>query len=522
LIDRLGFSGVSFSHTFNTKGLYPLRLIVKDVLGCVDTLIDANAVLVGDTIAPDIIQVYRVSVQDDRTVEIAFRKTDAVDFKSYQVFIEQPNGSFIMVKESFNKNDTVLFVGGLNTLPKSYCMKLVQKNICNLSNSLDVLEKHCTVEVSGKPGVNVSYLKWNAYSGWNNVKEYHVYREDPSSIGTFDSIGKTPFSVLNYNDTTIRCYNVYRYKIKAIQDGGYNRVSWSDTCRVKPIWINKVPENEVWRATVENNNEILLEWVELKKPRIPIVSYRIEKSRNDGETFDNAKTIPADEIDHTDGLVKVNDYSYTFRILQIDECGDKSGYSNIGKTVLLKAEMSSDFKPMLTWTGYRQWNEGVDHYIVEHKQLDGTFLQIGKTKSGSDTTFIDELTETNCRPDYTYRVIAVRAQPAQKDSSFYVLSVSNESSAKVVSKLWVPNAMSPDGNNINERLEVKGVFIKQYHIEIFDRWGEKLFESSNCIGNWDGTYKGEKVQESVYLYHITALGVDNKHYNLKGTFTLFR
>jgi hypothetical protein len=39
---------------------------------------------------------------------------------------------------------------------------------------------------------------------------------------------------------------------------------------------------------------------------------------------------------------------------------------------------------------------------------------------------------------------------------------------------------------------------------------------------WDGTYKNERCQQDAYLYHIEAMGADNKTYNLQGTFTLLR
>jgi len=100
--------------------------------------------------------------------------------------------------------------------------------------------------------------------------------------------------------------------------------------------------------------------------------------------------------------------------------------------------------------------------------------------------------------------------------------MSNTSEVFPKSKIFMPTAFSPDNNFINEQFGPKGIFIRKYEFEIFSRWGEKLFETNNCLENRDGKYKGEICQEGVYLYILKALGSDNKHYILNGTFTLLK
>ena len=43
-----------------------------------------------------------------------------------------------------------------------------------------------------------------------------------------------------------------------------------------------------------------------------------------------------------------------------------------------------------------------------------------------------------------------------------------------------------------------GAGIKKYNMKIFNRWGEKLFETDDLYTGWDGTFKGEKVKQDVY------------------------
>ncbi|RMG91719.1 MAG: hypothetical protein D6706_17965, partial [Chloroflexi bacterium] len=66
--------------------------------------------------------------------------------------------------------------------------------------------------------------------------------------------------------------------------------------------------------------------------------------------------------------------------------------------------------------------------------------------------------------------------------------------------VYVPNAFSPDGDDNNEIFRVYGTEIATLNLRIFDRWGQKLFESNDINQGWDGTYKGEPLPPGVYTY----------------------
>ena len=61
---------------------------------------------------------------------------------------------------------------------------------------------------------------------------------------------------------------------------------------------------------------------------------------------------------------------------------------------------------------------------------------------------------------------------------------------------------------MNELFVIKGDYIKDFNIKIFNRWGEKLFESNEIGKYWDGTFENKKVQAGMYYYHIEILGED--------------
>ncbi|OJX34979.1 MAG: hypothetical protein BGO87_09595 [Flavobacteriia bacterium 40-80] len=72
---------------------------------------------------------------------------------------------------------------------------------------------------------------------------------------------------------------------------------------------------------------------------------------------------------------------------------------------------------------------------------------------------------------------------------------------------FVPNCFTPDGdgfNNIFKPVFVEGLDLHDYSMEIYDRWGELIFETYNVEIGWDGVYKvtGKIVQDGIYVWKI--------------------
>lgn len=67
---------------------------------------------------------------------------------------------------------------------------------------------------------------------------------------------------------------------------------------------------------------------------------------------------------------------------------------------------------------------------------------------------------------------------------------------------FYPNAITPNGDGLNDYFTTPHHNIKDYHLMIFNRWGELLFETYSETQFWDGTYKGNVVQEDVYVWKV--------------------
>lgn len=94
--------------------------------------------------------------------------------------------------------------------------------------------------------------------------------------------------------------------------------------------------------------------------------------------------------------------------------------------------------------------------------------------------------------------------------------------AIVQPELDVPNAFTPRRFGINSVVQVRGYGIAKMVFRIYNRWGEKVFETNNPQQGWDGTYKGVLQPMDVYAYTLEVVFSDGTKASKKGDITLIR
>ncbi|HWB62386.1 MAG TPA: gliding motility-associated C-terminal domain-containing protein [Chitinophagales bacterium] len=88
--------------------------------------------------------------------------------------------------------------------------------------------------------------------------------------------------------------------------------------------------------------------------------------------------------------------------------------------------------------------------------------------------------------------------------------------------VFVPSSFSPNGDGNNDLFYIYGKNIKQLNLKVYNRWGEKVFESNGQYIGWDGTYKGVVQPEGVYVYETNIVFLNNKTFFKSGSLTLVR
>ncbi|MCC7026402.1 MAG: gliding motility-associated C-terminal domain-containing protein [Saprospiraceae bacterium] len=89
-------------------------------------------------------------------------------------------------------------------------------------------------------------------------------------------------------------------------------------------------------------------------------------------------------------------------------------------------------------------------------------------------------------------------------------------------KVFIPNAFSPNGDHANDVLKVYGINTNKIHLVIYDRWGEKVFESFSTDDGWNGMYKGKYLAPDVYGYYLEADCFGKMEFVKKGNISLLK
>ncbi len=135
-------------------------------------------------------------------------------------------------------------------------------------------------------------------------------------------------------------------------------------------------------------------------------------------------------------------------------------------------------------------------------------------------TFLSNDTIYNPTADPTqttnYKVTITDVHNCSASDSVLITVVNCEASA-----VFIPTAFSPNADGKNDVLYVRGSdCITQIHLQVFDRWGELVFETTNSSLGWDGTFRGKVLNAGVFAYSLEAILSNGQSINKTGNITL--
>jgi gliding motility-associated-like protein len=90
--------------------------------------------------------------------------------------------------------------------------------------------------------------------------------------------------------------------------------------------------------------------------------------------------------------------------------------------------------------------------------------------------------------------------------------------------VWIPDVFTPDdaGPGKNNVFSITASNFKTAKVTVYNRWGEKMFETTDINKGWDGTANGQECMQGVYVYHVDVIGFNDQVYKFNGTVTLMR
>jgi gliding motility-associated-like protein len=88
--------------------------------------------------------------------------------------------------------------------------------------------------------------------------------------------------------------------------------------------------------------------------------------------------------------------------------------------------------------------------------------------------------------------------------------------------VFVPNIFSPNGDGFNDYLVVYGPRLFNYQIEIYDRWGKKIFISDEQKDYWDGKLNGSELSPQTFVYMLSGETVLGQRIVMEGNVSIIK
>ena len=158
-----------------------------------------------------------------------------------------------------------------------------------------------------------------------------------------------------------------------------------------------------------------------------------------------------------------------------------------------------------------------DYYsFAEFENTSANFIYVKWSFGDGDSSVMERPTHHYDTSGYYEVMMHVTSEKGCIDSLVQRVEV------KESFNIWIPNAFTPNGDQINDRFIpwMKGVV--DFNMEIYDRWGAMIFETANMDGGWDGALLNQKVQNDVFNYKIFVTDNCNDKHSYIGKVTLLK
>jgi len=244
---------------------------------------------------------------------------------------------------------------------------------------------------------------------------------------------------------------------------------------------------EIWRTENENSNDLAI-YQPLENPGIRLINF----------------------IDNEAGSSQT---AYWYDLVLLDYCNKNIQAVNAHRSIFLTAEALQDESVELSWNAYEGW--AVEGYRIYRKLGENPVVEIDFV---THTTYTDNtISQSSATGKISYFVMAVAAnQPAGEE----ITTKSNRVNIGFDSDFFMPNAFKPGG--ITDVFKPISRFEpnSDYLFQIYNRWGQLIFETRDFLTGWDGSYNGDLVSRGTYIWAYQYTDSQGNNISKRGSVTV--
>ncbi|MCP9754961.1 gliding motility-associated C-terminal domain-containing protein [Lacihabitans sp. CCS-44] len=420
-------------------------------------------------------------------------------FDSHQIYRRVPSQNYSFPNYTYQSNPGTITVDLINN--QQTCFMVYKYVACpQLSGEVCSIKLDSIEPIS----VNSNRIKWqelqnNQASSILNTATVKnvVYDLDWQMIETNSILNQKIYSInSDFDHPILKCEAQYCYQVVAKVQGEwsvnptvpYSSISKSEIKCVDRKKITAPPISD-GKVSVIDDKQIDLLFQDNSNWPVNKDKYYLYKYL----TGANAKIDSIDASQNKKFSLNENTdaESFCYKIGYIDKCGSVSHLSSPMCTIYLQASENDE----LNWS----INSPFGNSAIQNFEL----ISVDENTSAESLEKVLGPLEKSSTVDISNNEIEAKYK-IRAHGNGNLSSVSNQISIPIEALFYIPDAFTPNEDNINNLFEIKGRFgrVNDYNLKIYDRWGNIITEIKDKTERWDGKLNGTRLPFGSYLYDL--------------------
>lgn len=458
-----------------------------------------------DRTPPQGVELDSITVVGNRVVA-GWRNSISNDFLANVIYYRDENRSNYVIDTVSEDDPYVIEIDSLDPRERTIGVDMAGFDLCEVSTGPTKAHRsvYFVLEEFDVCNNEIRFSRTN-YVGWDGRETYHlIYREvgmtNWAPVRTNIGLGVTiPINSLSDG--------VYEFKIRAV-DSTSMFSSSSNAIRVDLAGKSSVAYLYINGATVGSDGVLRLKWECSNEDYIEeyVIYSGIDSSRL--KRFTEVPRVASNEYTLVIGDKVQNLY---FKVEAISDCKSVVGTSNFGRSIILKSliRIKPETNPRMyneaisserkfSWNGYHDFDNSW-FYLIERKTT-GIWEELGTSE---DLNFTDnEALVGDLDSGICYRVTALDTLGQFRGESKSFQYCFTTAFHGAIQNTIIPS--SEIEKNQTFKIIMNGVIEEESNMKIFNRWGQRVFESNLPISEgWNGNLNGDAAKPcatGVYYY----------------------
>lgn len=488
-----------------------------------------TTVLQSDTIRnesnPQTPVIVSADVDENDRVTFSWQPSSSPQTKYYIVYAVLPNGGLVAMDTVIGRNNTSYYDTIQDPTIQSVCYTVSAGDSCvgNQPSAFNTAT-HCTMYLTTEVAQcnRQVTLTWNPYNNIaGGVSEYQILVN--RNLGGYEVVASVPADQTQYNYTGFDDNDTISISIIAISTENPNIQAHSNYVHLRPSIVQPPRFLHITRVSVTADNHVEINYV--CDSTAELISYGITKS-TDCNYYELLEFVPVPvplttTNTYIDSVALADEIAFCYDVIAVDSCQTRDT-SDYARTINLQAELTDYYEVNLVWNDYEINGGTVTRYTLYRNYGNG-WEAIRQFVPGTNE-FKDSVYQFLDEQGFFCYYIEAEYSLSLPDVPYFaeLTSTSNVFCLYHRPIIYIPNAFAPNGvNNIFKPTIIYGDPVN-YSMQIYNRYGGKIFESSSPSVGWDGTQGGSLAQQGGYAYLIKFTAADGTPVERKGIVILVR